>query len=350
MGVIDIVNGNAYTPMNGMMTAMLLDRPRTPLRPARLPIPFPGEHEILLRVSACGVCRTDLHIADGELAPHKLPLVLGHEVVGRVAQTGALVGAFTVGERVGVPWLGDTCGHCAFCVTQHENLCDDARFTGYDRDGGYAEYMLADARYAFRLPERYDDAHAAPLLCAGLIGYRAYAMAEEAQRIGVYGFGAAAHIIAQVARHQGREIFAFTRPGDRRSQAFARALGAVWAGNADQDPPAMLDAALIFAPAGALVPRALAATRKGGIVVCAGIHMSDIPQFPYGLLWGERVVRSVANLTRADGEAFFRIAQECPLRIETSAFALQDANRALAALRNGAFDGAAVLVNENLPG
>jgi alcohol dehydrogenase, propanol-preferring len=342
-----LANHHGKTSTDGMMTVMLLDRPGMPLHAARLPIPFPAEHEILLRVSACGVCRTDLHIADGELPPHRLPLALGHEVVGHVVHVGALVGAFAVGDRVGVPWLGGTCGDCGFCESGHENLCDDARFTGYDRDGGYAEYMAADARYAFPLPERYDDVHAAPLLCAGLVGYRAYAMATaeiDVQRIGLYGFGAAAHIVAQVARHQGKEVFAFTRPGDLRSQEFARTLGAAWAGDAEQALAVKIDAAIIFAPAGALVPRALAATRKGGIVVCAGIHISDIPQFPYALLWGERIVRSVANLTRADGEAFFRIAQECPLQTETTVFPLERANEALAALRAGAFDGAAVLV------
>jgi len=330
--------------MNGMMKAMILDRPHAPLHAASLPIPSPGPYEILLRITACGVCRTDLHIADGELPPHRHPLILGHEAVGQVVDVGNLVGSFAIGERAGVPWLGSSCRHCTFCDTQRENLCDDARFTGYDRDGGYAEYMLADARYAFRLPERYDDVHAAPLLCAGLIGYRAYAMAGDAQRIGVYGFGAAAHIITQVAKHQGREIFAFTRSGDLPSQEFARTLGAVWAGNSDRPPPVKLDAAILFAPSGALVPLALAATRKGGTVICAGIHMTDIPTFPYALLWGERTLRSVANLTRRDGEAFFRIVQDIPLQTEVTQFPLEDANLALAALRSGAFQGAAVLV------
>ena len=326
------------------MLAMLLDAPNRRLRNARLPIPAPREHEVVIRVTACGVCRTDLHIIDGDLPPHKLPLTLGHEVVGIVVQAGELVGAFEAGERVGVPWLGGTCRHCAFCASGRENLCDTAVFTGYDRDGGYAEYAVADSRYCFRLPDRYDDAHAAPLLCAGLIGYRAYAMAGTAQRIGLYGFGAAAHIIAQVARAQGREVYAFTRPGDTHSQAFALSLGAAWAGDSDAAAPALLDAAIIFAPSGALVPRALAATKKGATVVCAGIHMSDIPAFPYSLLWGERTVRSVANLTRADGEAFFAIAEQVDIKTVPVIFPLRAANEALDALRAGRFDGAAVLV------
>lgn len=332
-------------PSDGMMSAMQLDRQQAALHMVRLPIPFPDDHEILLRVTACGVCRTDLHIADGEIAPHKLPLILGHEVVGRVVHVGPLAHAFAVGDRVGVPWLAGSCGHCPFCEMHRENLCDNARFTGYDRDGGYAEYMVADARFAFRLPERYDDVHAAPLLCAGLIGYRAYAMTGDAQHIGLYGFGAAAHIIAQVAHHQDRKVYAFTRPGDFHTQEFARDLGAVWSGDSDKMPPVALDAAIIFASAGGLVPTALAATRKGGTVVCAGIHMTDIPAFHYSLLWGERTIRSVANLTRLDGESFFRIAQEFPLQTRTTTFPLKDANLALAALRSGTFDGAAVLVN-----
>ena len=329
---------------NGTMCAMVLDAARTPLRAVRMPIPFPSPFEVLLRVTACGVCRTDLHILDGELPLHKSPLILGHEVVGTVVHVGELAHECAVGERVGVPWLAGSCRHCRFCLTQRENLCDDAIFTGYDRDGGYAEYALADARYCFSLPERYDDMHAAPLLCAGLIGYRAYAMTGEARRLGVYGFGAAAHIIVQVALAQGKEIYAFTRPGDSRSQAFARSLGAVWAGDAGTAPPALLDGAIIFAPDGALVPQALAATAKGATVVCAGIHMRDIPGFPYALLWGERTVRSVANLTRADGEAFFRIAQQVDIKTVPVAFALREANQALVSLREGHFDGAAVLL------
>jgi len=330
-------------PFNGTMRAMVLDQPHSSLREARLPIPFPGEYEILLRVTVCGVCRTDLHIVDGELPPHRSPLVPGHEVVGVVVNAGELAQQFSIGERVGIPWLGGTCRHCAFCSAGQENLCDSAVFTGYDRDGGYAEYALADARYCFSLPEKYDDLHVAPLLCAGLIGYRAYAMTGSAHRIGLYGFGAAAHIVAQVACQQGKEVYAFTRPGDTRSQAFARALGAAWAGDSTQAAPVLLDAAILFAPIGALVPLALSATRKGATVVCAGIHMSDIPQFPYSLLWGERVVRSVANLTRADGEAFFALAAQLDIKTAPVSFPLREANKALQELREGCFDGAAVL-------
>lgn len=329
---------------DNMMRAMVLDQPRTALRLAHVPIPVPGAEELLIRVLACGVCRTDLHIADGELPPHKRPLIMGHEVVGTVVATGDHVKRFAIGDRVGVPWLGGSCRHCAFCVTQRENLCDTPLFTGYDRNGGYAEYATADARYCFALPSRYDDIHAAPLLCAGLIGYRAYAMTGDARRLGVYGFGAAAHIIAQVACKQGKEVYAFTRPGDTRSQKFARSLGAAWAGDSTEQPPEALDAAIIFAPLGALVPAALAATRKGATVVCAGIHMSDIPSFPYALLWGERTVRSVANLTRADGNAFFSLAAEIEIQTKPITYALEDANRALAELRAGQFDGAAVLL------
>ncbi|MGZ3252890.1 MAG: alcohol dehydrogenase catalytic domain-containing protein, partial [Burkholderiaceae bacterium] len=263
------------------MFAMLLDAPNKSLRPARVAIPVPDRHQILIKVRACGVCRTDLHIIDGDLPMHKSPLIIGHEIVGTIAQIGAHVDGFVAGERVGVPWLGGTCRHCSYCLSNRENLCDTPVFTGYDVDGGYAEYVAADARYCFHLPVRYDDAHAAPLLCAGLIGYRAYAMTGDARRLGLYGFGAAAHIIVQVARQQEKEIYAFTRPGDTRSQAFARSLGAVWAGDSDMMPPVSLDAAIIFAPDGALVPSALAATAKGAAVVCAGIHMSDIPRFPY---------------------------------------------------------------------
>jgi len=329
---------------DGTMHAMRLLQPGAPLQLERIPIPFPSEFDILIRVTACGVCRTDLHIVDGELPPHRLPLVPGHEVVGEVVHVGELVGQFAVGERVGIPWLGGTCRHCGFCDEQRENLCDSAVFTGYDRDGGYAEYAVADARYCFALPARYDDLHAAPLLCAGLIGYRAYAMTGAAKRLGLYGFGAAAHIVAQLARAQGREIYAFTRPGDLHSQEFARSLGATWAGDSTEAAPAELDAVIIFAPLGALVPLALRASRKGATIVCAGIHMSDIPSFPYALLWGERTVRSVANLTRADGEAFFALAQDIDIRTAPVSFALQEANQALDALRAGRFDGAAVLL------
>lgn len=326
------------------MTAMLIDAPGRALRAARLPVPEPRGHEILIRVAACAVCRTDLHIVDGELPPRRLPLVPGHEIVGLVAGAGAQAQRFSPGQRVGVPWLGGSCGVCAYCASGRENLCDQAVFTGYDRDGGFAEYTLADERYCFPLPAAYDDAHAAPLLCAGLIGYRAYAMTGAAQRLGLYGFGAAAHLIVQLALRQGREVYAFTRPGDIRAQAFARALGAGWAGASSERPPVPLDAAILFAPSGALVPQALAATAKGGTVVCAGIHMSDIPAFPYALLWGERCVRSVANLTRADGEQFFRHVAHGEVQTSVRLYPLEAANTALDALRAGTIDGAAVLV------
>lgn len=326
------------------MLAMVLERPGEALRAVALPVPEPGPGEVLVRVLACGVCRTDLHIADGELAPHLLPLVPGHEIVGSVVRLGAGAEGLRPGQRVGIPWLGGTCRHCGYCTGGRENLCDAARFTGYDRHGGYAEYTVADARYCLPLPDAYDDLHAAPLLCAGLIGYRAYAKAGDARRIGLYGFGAAAHIVAQVARLQGREVFAFTKPGDVRSQEFARALGAAWAGGADERPPALLDAAILFAPSGALVPQALAASAKGARIICAGIHMSDIPSFPYRLLWGERRVESVANLTRADGEAFLQLVAGGQVRTSPVAYPLRAANEALADLRAGRFDGAAVLV------
>jgi propanol-preferring alcohol dehydrogenase len=316
----------------------------SPLAPVRRAVPQPGPGEVLLEVAACGVCRTDLHLVDGELPPVRLPVVPGHEVVGRVAALGRGTGRFRQGERVGVPWLGGTCGACAHCAGGHENLCDRAVFTGYHRDGGFARYALADERYCLALPDSYDDLHAAPLLCAGLIGYRAYAMAPRAARLGLYGFGAAAHLIAQVARAEGREVFAFTRPGDTRSQEFARNLGCAWSGGSDEPPPAPLDAAILFAPVGALVPAALAASGKGATVVCAGIHMSDVPSFPYRLLWGERVVRSVANLTRGDGEAFMALAARTRLDARPVAYPLERANEALEDLRRGAFDGAAVLV------
>ena len=333
------------SPLPSRMLAMVLTAPGGPLQAQMRALPEPDENQVLIRVGACGVCRTDLHIVDGELPPHKLPLIPGHEVAGTVVRIGAAVTGLQVGQRVGVPWLGHTCGHCDFCRMHSENLCDHGMFTGYDIDGGYAEYTVADAGYCIALPDQYDDLHAAPLLCAGLIGFRAYSMMQpQAARIGIYGFGAAAHIICQVARYDGREVFAFTRPGDLRSQAFALSLGASWAGDAGQAPPASIDAALIFAPAGALVPAALAHVRKGGEVICAGIHMSDIPSFPYSLLWGERQLRSVANLTRADGEAFFRYAASHAIDSRAVPFALERANEALAALRSGSFDGAAVLV------
>ena len=329
---------------------MLLDSVRAPLRLAERPLPAPGPDQVLIRVAACGVCRTDLHVADGELPDPKLPLVLGHEIVGMVAQIGERVEDFAPGERVGVPWLGWTCGVCRLCSTGRENLCVQARFTGYQIDGGYAEYTVADPRYIFRLPPEYGDAEATPLLCAGLIGYRSLVMADDARRLGLYGFGAAAHIIAQVARHQGREVYAFTRPGDEAGQRFALQLGAVWAGASDQTPPDELDAAILFAPVGSLVPQALRCVARGGTVVCAGIHMSDVPSFPYRLLWGERTVRSVANLTRRDGEEFLAFAPKVPVRTEIETFALEDANEALARLRRGQIRGAAVLLcGVNMP-
>lgn len=327
------------------MLAMSVAAPGQPLLALELPVPPPDAHEVLVRVLACGVCRTDLHIIDGELPPRQPAMVPGHEVVGRVVALGPGATRFAVGTRIGIPWLGGSCGQCAYCRTQRENLCDTPVFTGYDRPGGFAEYAVADERYCFALPERYDDVHAAPLLCAGLIGYRAYRLSgvHGPMRLGLYGFGAAAHIIAQLAVAQGQEVYAFVRPGDVQSARFARQLGAVWAGPSEALPPAELDAALIFAPVGALVPAALRATRKGGVVVCAGIHMSDIPSFPYALLWGERSVRSVANLTRADGEAFFDCLARHPVSTHVQTYALAQANEAIAALRAGAIDGAAVL-------
>jgi propanol-preferring alcohol dehydrogenase len=320
---------------------MLLRRPGGPLEEATVPDPTPGAGEALLRIRACGVCRTDLHVLDGDLENPKLPLVLGHEIVGEVI---ASAGRFAPGDRVGVPWLGWTCGTCVYCRTGHENLCDRARFTGYDLDGGYAELCVADERFCFPLPAGYPDLQAAPLLCAGLIGYRSLRLAGQAHRVGLYGFGAAAHIVCQVAAHEGRTVFALTRPGDEEAQAFARSLGAAWAGDTAEGPPDELDAAILFAPAGELVPLALGHVRKGGTVVCAGIHMSDIPSFPYELLWGERVVRSVANLTRADGEGFLELAPAVPVETEVEALPLTAANDALARLRAGDVRGALVLV------
>lgn len=326
------------------MKAMLLDAPRRALRLADVPVPRPGAGELLIRISACGVCRTDLHVVDGELPARKLPLVPGHEIVGVVAERGAAVERYAIGDRVGVPWLGHTCGVCRYCALGRENLCDNARFTGYHIDGGYAEYTLAEERYCFPIPAAYDDVAAAPLLCAGLIGYRSLVMAGDAQRLGIYGFGAAAHIVAQVARHQGRAVYAFTRPGDASAQAFARDLGAAWAGDSTSSPPEPLDAAIIFAPVGTLVLAALGATVKGGTVVCAGIHMSDIPAMRYELLWGERVVRSVANLTRRDGEDFLALAPQVPVRTRVESLPLEQANDALTRLREGRISGAAVLL------
>jgi propanol-preferring alcohol dehydrogenase len=325
------------------MRAMQLEEAGRPLRLVELARPKPGPRQVLLRVRACGVCRTDLHIFDGELDQPALPLVLGHEIVGEVAAIGEEVTGLVIGQRLGVPWLGSSCGGCRFCRTGAENLCERPLFTGYTRDGGYAEYTIADPRFCFPLPDAYRDAEAAPLLCAGLIGYRAYRIAGESERLGLYGFGAAAHILAQIAHHDGREVYAFTRPGDDRSQKFARRLGAVWAGGSDATPPVELDAAILFAPVGALVPAALNAVRRGGTVVCAGIHMSDIPSFPYELLWGERVLRSVANLTREDGIELFRVVPQVPVRTSVQSFLLEQANEALAALRHGELQGAAVL-------
>jgi propanol-preferring alcohol dehydrogenase len=330
------------------MKAMVLERPGTPLRLLDVPSREPGAGEVLVRVSACGVCRTDLHVVDGELTEPRLPIIPGHEIVGRVEKVGPGVARFRSGDRVGIPWLGHTCGTCRFCAAAQENLCDRPRFTGYQIDGGYAECATAEAGYCFGLPESYADTEAAPLLCAGLIGYRSLRMAGDASRLGIYGFGAAAHIVAQVARHQGRSVYAFARPGDGAAQAFAMALGCQWAGGSDEAPPVQLDAAIIFAPVGALVPAALAAVRKGGTVVLGGIHMSDIPAMPYRLLWGERVVRSVANLTRADAEEFLALAGEAPIRTHVVPFPLSAANEALARLREGKLTGAAVLVPDAL--
>jgi alcohol dehydrogenase, propanol-preferring len=326
------------------MKAMVLHCPRQPLQAAEVPTPRPGPGQVLLEVRACAVCRTDLHVVDGELPHPKLPLVPGHEIVGVVVEAGEEVDRFRAGDRVGVPWLGWTCGQCEYCRTGRENLCDRARFTGYTIDGGYAEYAVADQRFCFPIPESYSDAEAAPLLCAGLIGYRSLVMAGDARRVGLYGFGAAAHLVAQVARFQGREVYAFTRRGDSEGQQFALSLGAIWAGDSETPPPKKLDAAIIFAPVGALVPLALKAVGKGGIVVCGGIHMSDIPSFPYELLWEERRVCSVANLTRRDGEQFFALAPRVPVRTTVQQFPLCEANDALHRLRVGQIHGAAVLV------
>jgi propanol-preferring alcohol dehydrogenase len=322
------------------MKAMVLTAPGEPLRAEDLRVPDLGPGQVLVAVDACGVCRTDLHVVDGELPQPKLPLVPGHQIVGRVVEGGE---RFAAGDRVGIPWLGWTCGECRYCLSGRENLCDRARFTGYQLDGGYAELAAADERFCFPLPEGFDDLQAAPLLCAGLIGYRSLRLAGDAGRLGLYGFGAGAHIVTQVALHEGRRVFAFTRAGDDRAQAFARELGAEWAGGSEEAPPEELDAAIVFAPVGALVPAALAAVAKGGSVVCAGIHMSDLPSFPYELLWGERVVRSVANLTRRDGEEFLALAPRVPVRTEVEVFPLAAANEALATLRAGEVRGAAVL-------
>jgi propanol-preferring alcohol dehydrogenase len=327
------------------MEAMVLAAPGTPLEARQVAVSDPGPGQVRLRVRACGVCRTDLHLADGDLTVPSLPRIPGHEVVGEVEAVGAGVLNLPVGTRVGLPWLGYACGRCAYCLRGQENLCPQAQFTGYHRDGGFAQQVVADAAFVFPLPEALgDDLHAAPLMCAGLIGYRALRLAGDAERVGLYGFGAAAHILAQVLAFQGRETFAFTRPGDEDGQAFARGLGAAWAGGSDQMPPAPLDAAIVFAPVGELVPAALKAVRPGGTVVLGGIHMSDIPSFPYRLLWEERSVRSVANLTRQDGREFLSVAAQAGVRTQVTAFPLQEANAALAAIRSGAIHGAAVLV------
>ena len=326
------------------MHAQMLIAARQPLVPAELPAPRPGPGQLLIAVRACAVCRTDLHVVDGELAHSKLPLVPGHEIIGTVVEKGDRVRRFATGDRVGVPWLGWTCGVCEYCRSGRENLCDRARFTGYQIDGGYAELTVADERYCFGIDPGYGDVEAAPLMCAGLIGYRTLRMAGEAQTLGIYGFGGAAHIVAQVARQQGRRLFAFTRPGDQAAQHFARSLGAEWAGDSTALPPEPLDAALIFAPVGSLVPAALSATKKGGTVICGGIHMSDIPTFPYRILWEERIIRSVANLTRRDAEEFLTLVPAAGVRTETVAYPLDRANDALGDLRNGALQGAAVLV------
>jgi propanol-preferring alcohol dehydrogenase len=326
------------------MYAMALVKPGEPLQAIELPRPEAGAGQVLIEVGACGVCRTDLHILDGDLPAPKSPLVPGHEIVGRVVETGVGVERFAIGDRVGVPWLGATCGVCGYCRSGAENLCDDAAFTGYQIDGGYAQYALADQAYVFFIHGDYSDQEAAPLLCAGLIGYRSLVMAGAARRLGLYGFGAAAHITAQVARAQDRAVYAFTRPGDVAGQAFARSLGAVWAGGSDETPPEALDAAIIFAPVGALVPTALGCVAKGGTVVCAGIHMSDIPSFPYRLLWQERSLRSVANLTRRDAEEFLALAPTIPVRTKIRTYPLEAANQALDDLRAGRLEGAAVLL------
>jgi propanol-preferring alcohol dehydrogenase len=323
---------------------MIFETPRQPLRAVDLPTPRPAAMQVLVKVSACAVCRTDLHVVDGELPGPKLPLVPGHEIVGVIAEKGERAHRFKIGDRVGIPWLGWTCGECEFCSSGRENLCDRAKFTGYTLDGGYAEFAVADERFCFPIPSSYSDAEAAPLLCAGLIGYRSLVKTGNAKRLGIYGFGAAAHIITQVARYQGREIFAFTRRGDSEAQQFAKSLGAVWAGDSEASPSEKLDAAIIFAPVGKLVPLALKAVIKGGTVVCGGIHMSDIPSFPYDLLWQERTLCSVANLTRRDGDDFFALAPQVPVRTTVQTFLLERANEALTFVRNGRLQGAAVLV------
>ncbi|HVV67927.1 MAG TPA: zinc-dependent alcohol dehydrogenase family protein [Gammaproteobacteria bacterium] len=325
------------------MHAMQLKQIGKPLEYVELPIPKPEPHEILVKVLACGICRTDLHVIDGDLKNPLLPIIPGHQVLGKIESLGTDVKNFKIGERVGIPWLGGSCGHCDFCLTHQENLCDSAIFTGYQKNGGFAEYCTADSHFCFPIPENYPDIQAAPLLCAGLIGYRAYKKAENAKRIGLYGFGAAAHIVIQIARYRNQEIYAFTRAGDMTTQQFAKELGAVWAGDSESTPPKLLDAAIIFAPIGELVPAALKALRKGGIVVCAGIHMTDIPAFPYDLLWGERSICSIANLTRQDGDEFLALAPKIPIHTKVQVYSLRKANEALDDLRHGRFTGAAVI-------
>jgi propanol-preferring alcohol dehydrogenase len=325
------------------MRAMILDEPKRPLQLRDVAKPKPGRGQLLVRVSTCAVCRTDLHVADGELPDPKLPLILGHQIVGRVEEPGEEDSNFAIGDRVGIPWLGWTDGDCTYCLSGRENLCDNGRFTGYTMDGGYAEFTVADARYCFHLPERYEDVEVAPLLCAGLIGYRSYRKIGDARRLGIYGFGNAAHLIAQIAIYEGRELFAFTRPGDKATQQAAKKLGAVWVGGSDEMPPKKLDAAIIFASVGPLVPAALRVLAKGGIVVCGGIHMTDIPSFPYVKLWEERVITSVANLTRRDGDEFFEIAPRVPVRTQTETFPLKEANTALDLFRAGKLSATAVL-------
>lgn len=322
---------------------MVLDAAGSLLRLVDRETPSPGPRQIRVKIAACGVCRTDLHLIDGELPDIRYPIVPGHEIVGRIDALGEGVADRQLGERVGIPWLGHTCGRCGYCVTGRENLCDSAQFTGYTLDGGYADFVIADSHYAFPIPNGYSDVEAAPLLCAGLIGYRSLKMAGEAEHLGIYGFGAAAHIVAQVARYEGRRIYAFTRPGDGSAQDFARQLGATWAGGSDERPPRALDAAILFAPVGGLIPVALATTAKGGTIVCGGIHMSDIPAFPYSLLWGERVVRSIANLTREDASQFLSLAPNIPIRTTTETFPLIEANETLRRLRDGEITGASVL-------
>lgn len=326
------------------MKAMVLEKQGMPLVYQDVPNPIPTEHQVLLRILSCGVCRTDLHIIDGELQHPKRSLIPGHEIVGEVIRLGDKAKQFSIGDRVGVPWLGETCGECFYCQTGRENLCDKARFTGYQIDGGFAEMAVADERYCFSVPDHYSDIDAAPLLCAGLVGYRALRMSDDGQKLGIYGFGAAAHIITQIAVHEGSEVYAFTKPDDTQAQRFAKQLGATWAGSSTTMPPCVLDAALIFAPVGALVPLALQATAKGATVVCAGIHMSDIPNIPYALLWGERVLRSIANLSRSDGVAFMELASRIPIKVNSVVYPLQQANQALDDLRTGKLSGAAVLI------